>query len=435
VTTVHGLEEELAAEIAEVAQDCRLTLDEPPRVASAGVYVRGPWALCLAMNFGLRCASRILCEVIEADARSLDDVYAQVERLNWPSFFRIDKTFMVTASSSDNFIKAPALTLKIKDAIVDSFRRQTRERPSVEKDAPQVRVMARYHRGQISVSLDTTGIPLSARGYRVASHDAPLGELLAAGLVRMTGWSRLCRELRQEKPQKVFFSRVSESAKEGRKIPTQITLTPELIDPMCGTGTFAIEAALQLLNRHPQLERKHFAYEWLEIVPQHTLKQVEYIRRTLRAQEISLLDAFSKISFYKTHALGQSQRPDSVAPPLLCRDKDVTAIAAARRNAEAAGVSKLIYFEKGDLSQLTTTHDSGLLVMNPPYGVRLGEEEALKSFYKLIGDTLKKNCRGWQAWVLAGNETLAGQVGLRATRRKKIFNGGLECLWLQYVLF
>jgi putative N6-adenine-specific DNA methylase len=108
---------------------------------------------------------------------------------------------------------------------------------------------------------------------------------------------------------------------------------------------------------------------------------------------------------------------------------------AARKNAEAAGVSKLIRFEKKNVLELRTHASEGLLVANLPYGVRLGEEESLTGFYKEVGDVLKKNCKGWQAWLLTGSEKLAGSVGLRATRRKKVYNGGLECLWLQYVLF
>lgn len=450
VTTIHGLEDELVAEIVELAEDCGIQLPSSPTVSSAGVSVRGPWSLCIAMNFGLRCASRVLCEVVREEVRTLDDVYSVIERQNWPRYFKLDKTFVVNATSSDNYIKAPALNLKIKDAIADSFKRQTQERPSVDKESPQVRVMARLHRGVLSVSLDTTGVPLAMRGYRLASHDAPLGEILAAGLLRMTGWTKLCRELRNDSPQKVSFSRVTRIEQEksvetselrskggvnARRIPGDVPLAPALIDPMCGTGTFAIEAALHLLNRRSQLERKHFAYEWLEVVPASTKKQVEYMRRTLRAQELSLVDAFRKISLYQKNALGRSVDDASVVPPLFCSDQSHSAILAARKNAESAGVSKLIRFQQQDLSHLRVNDPEGLIVMNPPYGVRLGEEEALKQFYKAIGDTLKKNCGGWQAWILAGSEALAGSVGLRATRRRKVFNGGLECLWLQYVLF
>jgi len=283
VSTVHGLEDELAAEMSELAEDLNIELPEPPKVASAGVVVRAPWNFAIAMNFGLRCGSRVLCEVLECEVQSLEDVYAAVEKLNWPSFFSPDKTFVVASNSSENKISAPALTLKIKDALVDSFRKQTRERPSVDKDAPQVRVMARLHRRTLTVSLDTTGTPLAQRGYRVTGGDAPLGELLAAGLVRMTGWTQLCRALRHDTQEKVFFSRVegadskvkapledsqedspSDKAQKGRRIPAAIPLAPEFVDPMCGTGTFSIEAALQLLNRRPQIERKFFCISEFE---------------------------------------------------------------------------------------------------------------------------------------------------------------------------
>jgi 23S rRNA G2445 N2-methylase RlmL len=457
VSTIHGLEEELAQEIAELADDCKIALKIPPRPESAGVVVRAPWNLCLAMNLGLRCASRVLIEVLEAGGiRNLDDVYQQVLRLPWDNLFGVDKTFVVNATSSDSFLKAPALNLKIKDAIVDAFRRETGERPSVGKDDPQVRVVARLHRGLLTVSLDSTGLPLSGRGYRVASHDAPLGEMLAAGLMRMTGWHRLCRELRAEKPQKVFFDRVSEknplaatsqapsepSGTEGelkagkpRRIPKEIPMAPLLVDPLCGTGTFAIEAALFLLNRRPQLERSFFAFDDLNLLPASVRKQTESMRRTLRGQELSLLDAFTKIAAYRRNVLNHEDVQEAPVPPLLCSDTNLTALEAARKNAEAAGVSKLIRFEKKNVLDLSTEAGEGLLVANLPYGVRLGEEETLTGFYKDVGDVLKKNCKGWQAWLLTGSEKLAGSVGLRATRRKKVYNGGLECLWLQYVLF
>jgi putative N6-adenine-specific DNA methylase len=450
VSTIHGLEQELADEIVELAQDLEIELSQLPEVASAGVYVRAPWSFCLAMNFGLRCASRVLCEVLECEARTLEDVYKAVFKLDWEKLFPLEMTFSVQSTSSDAGIKANALNLKIKDAIVDSFKRSCGSRPDVEKEAPQVRVMARVHRGGLSVSLDTTGTPLALRGYRTATHDAPLSELLGAGLLRMTGWHKLCRELRKEKPEKAFFARVetsrtsthevqedesTTSTVQKRRIPEAIVLTPDLIDPMCGTGTFAIEAALQLLNRRPQLDRTGFAYENLSLIPSAVLKQEDRIRRALRAQELSLLDAFRKVAQYKREALGRSDVADAVAPFLLCRDTDTTALAAAKKNAEKAGVSKLIQFEKGNVVDLQVDSDAGVIVMNPPYGVRLGEEEQLKIFYKDIGDALKKRCKGWQAWILAGSNELAGSVGLRPTRRRKVFNGGIECLWLQYVLF
>lgn len=453
MSTAAGLEAELVAEIEELAEDLKVNLAEPPKAASAGVVLRAPWTFAIAMNFSLRCASRVLCEILECEVESLDDVYRQVERLNWPGFFSIDKTFSVNSNATDTPIKTPSLTLKIKDALVDSFRRQTRERPSVDKDAPQVRVMARLHRRTLTVSLDTTGVPLAQRGYRVAGGDAPLNELLAAGLVRMTGWNLLCRELRKNESQKIYFSRVDspdkasatktpkagkaddETSAEKRRIPAEIALVPEFFDPMCGTGTFSIEAALQLLNRRPQIERKFFAYMALKTFPESALRQSESIRRLVRSQEISIVDAFDKISRYRRHAMGKNDSASGLAIPIYCSDIDSAAVASARRNAEAAGVGKLIRFERADAKKFEAPAAEGILVMNPPYGVRLGEEEQLKAFYKTLGDNLKKNCRGWQAWILAGSDGLANSVGLRATRRKKVYNGGIECTWLQYVLF
>jgi putative N6-adenine-specific DNA methylase len=403
------------------------------------------------MNFSLRCASRILCEVLEAEVQNLDDVYHAVEKLNWPSFFSPDKTFVVSSSSSDSKITAASLNLKIKDGLADSFRRQTRERPTVEKDAPQVRVMARLHRKVLTVSLDTTGTPLAQRGYRLAGGDAPVGELLAAGLVRMTGWGRLCRALRTGSREKVFFARVSaednggkriqkkesEPAGEGkgRRIPAEIPLAPEFIDPMCGTGTFAIEAALQLLNRRPQIERKHFGWQNLNLFPDAVHKQMEPLRRRLRSQELSIADCFERLSFYRSKVLERDDAAQELTPPIRCSDRDKSALFAAQKNADAAGVRKLISFQVSDVSDISSPAPQGIVVMNPPYGMRLGETDQLAPLYKTVGDTLKKNFRGWQGWILAGDANLVASVGLRATRRKKVFNGGLECLWLQYVLF
>lgn len=415
---------------------------------SAGVEVRAPWSFCYAMNLGLRCASRVLVEISLAEAKSLADVYASVFKLDWSSFFSVDKTFVVNSSSSDNTITAPALNLKIKDAIADSFSKTSNRRPSVDKNDPMVRVMARLHRGRLTVSLDTTGLPLSSRGYRVSNQAAPMNELLAAGLLRMTGWQKLCRELQSDVPKRVTFTRVSNQSSEQleklpheagkareRRIPGEIVLSPDFIDPMCGSGTLAIEAALLLLNRRPQLQRQSFAFEHLNLFSENTKRKLEPIRRALRSNELSFMQLFVRINKYLKDALGRDIDPHQVVAPILCCDQDGRALAAAEKNAEAAGVARLIRFEQRPLEKMKVESGEGLIVMNPPYGVRMGEVETLKHEYKKIGDTLKQNCRGWQAWILTENESLAGSVGLRATRRKKVFNGGLECLWLQYVLF
>ena len=147
------------------------------------------------MNLCLRCASRVLVEVAQAEVKSLSDVYSSLSAMDWSEFFSVDKSFIVNSSSSDKAITSNALNLKIKDAIADSFNKRTNRRPDVDKNDPMVRVMARLHRGLLIVSLDTTGAPLSARGYRVSNQAAPMNELLAAGLLRMTGWQNLCQEL------------------------------------------------------------------------------------------------------------------------------------------------------------------------------------------------------------------------------------------------
>ncbi|MEY2986603.1 MAG: hypothetical protein RJB13_124 [Pseudomonadota bacterium] len=448
VSTVHGLEEELCAEIEALAEECNIRLCDTPRAESAGVEVRAPWSFCYALNLGLRCASRVLVEVAQAEVKTLSDVHSSLIGVDWSEFFSVDKTFIVNSSSSDKTISSSALNLKIKDAIADSFSNRTNRRPNIDKNDPLVRVMARLHRGLLIVSLDTTGIPLSVRGYRVSNQAAPMNELLAAGLLRMTGWHNLCRELQSETPKRVTFTRVSEAQTDKkssddydsrqslqRRIPGEIVLSPDFIDPMCGSGTLAIEAALMLLNRRPQLQRDNFAFEQLNLFSENTKRKFEPIRRALRGHELSLMQLFLRMNKYHTDALGREIDPHQVVSPILCFDQDRRALSAAQENAEAAGVSRLIRFEQRSIEKLKVGTQEGLIVMNPPYGVRMGEVESLKHDYKKIGDTLKQNCRGWQAWILTENESLARSVGLRATRRKKVFNGGLECLWLQYVLF
>lgn len=441
---MHGLEDELCSEIESLAEECRTTLCAPPNIASAGVEVKAPWSFCYALNLGLRCASRVLCEIAALEVRSLSEVYDAVSHIEWPRFFSADRRFVVSASSSDQQLPASALNLKIKDAIADSFVKTLKRRPSVDKADPDVRVMARFHRGLLTVSFDTTGLPLSVRGYRINNQAAPMNELLASGLIRMTGWHNLCQQVRSAQPEKVYFARVAKreqnsgtpaDAHKARRIPKEIALSPDFIDPMCGTGTLAIEAALYLLNRRPQLDRTEFAFEHLSLFSEHTKKKLEPIRRALRANELSLVQVYNGIQKYLSDALGRTIEPHHVMAPILCCDQDSRALAAAQKNAEAAGVARLIRFERRPIEQLQVESDAGLIVMNPPYGVRMGDVDTLKQDYKKIGDTLKQNCRGWQAWILTENETLAGSVGLRATRRKKVFNGGLECLWLQYVLF
>jgi putative N6-adenine-specific DNA methylase len=356
-----GLEQALADEL----QALDATAVAP---GEGGVGFHGEQAIAYHANLESRLASRILWRVGGGRYKTEQDVHALAAKIPWPEHFRADRTLRVdVAATRSPLASLEFATLTIKDAIVDRFRAETGSRPSIDKRAPDVRASAYLTGDEVTFYLDTSGEPLFKRGYRRDAEDAPIRENLAAGLVVLSGWQ---------------------------------PGTP-LLDPMCGSGTIAIEAALIASNRAPGLSRT-FGFQKLAWYDGPTWQRIRQ----------KALD----------RAVAQPPRPF-----ILASDHAPAAIARTTMNAQAAKVDGWIRMDCADVLSLAAPAPSGVLIANPPYGVRLADQQKLAAFYPKLGDVLKKNFPGWYAWLFTGDLRLAKLIGLKVARRIPLYNGAIEC--------
>ena len=362
-----GLEAPLAAELDALGASEITTTD-------GGAGFAGPIQLAYRANLESRLASRILWRVGHGAYRDENDVYELAKALDWPRWFRVDRTLRVdVAASRSPLTSLEFATLRIKDAVCDRHRAVGGVRPSISKDRPDVRVHAYLTATDASFYLDTSGEPLFKRGYRRETADAPLRENLAAGLLRLAGWQ---------------------------------PGTP-LLDPMCGSGTVAIEAAMIALDMAPGL------------------------KRTFGFQKLAWYDgpAWQRI---KQAAQRRARPPAPLS--IWASDDDATAIHQCSENMAAAGVEDTIIVERADALTRPPPAPTGVIVSNPPYGVRLADSGALAAFYPQLGDALKQRYAGWTAYLLSGDTRLPKLIGLKASRRTPLFNGALECRLYEYRL-
>ncbi len=360
-----GLEPVLAQELAELgARD--------PTPLEGGVAYGGDLAVCYRVNLASRIASRVLWQVAEGAYRNEQDVYDAVSSLPWPVWFGPGNTIRVNVAATRCRLKSlDYVTLRIKDAICDRFRAEQGGRPDVDTRSPDVRVHAFLDDRRLVLYLDTSGEPLFKRGLRTASAEAPIRENLAAGILRLTGW------------------------KPG--VP--------LLDPMCGSGTFLLEAAQMALQIPAGLKRS-FAFEKLAF---HDPLLWQEVRR----------EAESRI------------RRTSPGP-IYGADVDAGAVRAAAANLRAAGLIEVVQLRRADVLELPPPAPSGILVANPPYAVRLGERDALGAFYPRLGDALKARFAGWSVYLLTADLRLPRLIRLKPTRRVPLFNGALECRLFEF---
>ncbi|HJV66540.1 MAG TPA: THUMP domain-containing protein [Geomonas sp.] len=368
-TTAKGVEEVLAAELnalgaSEVKQE------------SGGVRFGGGLEAAYRANLWLRTASRVLMTLAEFPCETPEQLYQGVRAVSWTRYLTTTMTLAVDSSLRDSALTHSGfVALKTKDAIVDTLRDRFGSRPSVDTKDPDLRVNVRLFRNRCTLSLDCSGMPLDRRGYRLDRHEAPLKENLAAALVELSGW-------------------------DGR-VP--------FLDPMCGTGTIAIEAALKALRIAPGLLRAGFGFQrW---------------------------PGYDRLLWSRLVKEARQGRLDSLPAPIIGSDISHSAIAMAHQNAGRAGVGDLLRLERYPVGELIPPPGPGVLVLNPPYGKRLGEEEALRPLYKEIGDVLKQRCKGYTAYLFTGNLELAKSVGLKAARRIVLFNGPIECRLLKYEMY
>lgn len=368
-TTAKGIEELLAGEIRSLGINAE-------SVDRGGVRFSGTMGDCYLANLRLRTASRVLMTLAEFPCENPQALYDGVRSIPWVDILTPEMTVAVDCNLRDSAMTHSGfVALKTKDAIVDSIRDRFGRRPDVDIRDPDLRINVHLVKNRCTVSLDTSGTPLDRRGYRLDRNEAPLRETLAAALVMLTGW-------------------------DGRS---------PLADPMSGSGTIPIEAALKAACRAPGLLRSGFGFQrW----PGFDVKLWQSIIEDARATAL-----------------------DSLPAQVIGCDRSERALAVARQNAERAGVSKMITTARMELADFIPPEGPGTILFNPPYGKRLGDEEELKPLYRQIGDVLKQRCTGYTAYLFTGSADLAKCVGLRASRRTVLFNGPIECRLLRYELY
>lgn len=335
-----------------------------------------------------RTANRILLVLGSFRASSPEELYEGVKKIDWSDHLTLKTTFAVDFSSAKSKITHTQYgALKTKDAIVDQFRDRFQERPSVEVNQPNVRVNVYIFEDTATVTIDLSGDSLHRRGYRLEGASAPLKENLAAALLMQAGWAQTAAPH-------------SASLQEG-----------SFVDPMCGSGTLPIEAALMAMKSAPGFHRHYFGFQgWQGHVPKTWKRVLE------EAEEIEIKD------------------PKKI-PKIVGYDIDPKAVRIALANRERAGLDKVIHIEQRPFSEARSLSEKGIVVVNPPFGERLGDVEKLRGLYGELGDTFKNHFKGWQAFLFTGSKELSQCVGLKATRRSVFFHGPIECRLLKYDLY
>lgn len=350
------------------------------RPVDAGVMVRGTLAECMALNLWVRTGHRVLFELDRFRAVTPDDLYAAVSAVSWEKYIRKDGYFRVDASIRDTEVNDSRFAgLKVKDAVADRFMDRFGVRPDSGPKTDGVCLFLYWRGSEAILYLDTTGEPLSRRGYRKRPHTAPMQETLAAACVIAADWP--------------------EMAEQGG----------HFIAPMCGAGTLAIEAALMAISGAPGLLRENFAFMHLP--------------------------DYDPAAWDALIAEAEDEENPDIKGRIIATDHDPAAIEAARDNARIAGVGDFIEFAVCDFRETAIPDGPGIVMLNPEYGERLGDEKKLGEVYKAIGDFFKHSCGGKTGYIFTGNMGLAKRVGLRTKSRRIFFNAKIECRLLEYELY
>lgn len=342
------------------------------KATEGGVHFAGDWTLCYRVNLHSRTASRVLWRVATTSYSTEQDIYETAFALPWGNWFDVSHTIRVNVAA----IRCPLrsldfATLKIKDAICDKFRQNTGERPSVNTHEPDMRIHAFLEETRFTLYLDTSGDALFKRGVRQYTNIAPLRENLAAGILYLTGW------------------------KPGMA----------LLDPMCGSGTFLIEAAQMWLNIAPGIER-HFAFEKMKNFNAKKWQEI-------RAKAIAAQKPVSVLPIYGSDLYGEELK-------------------AARLNLENAGLSEVVTIKQANVLEISAPAEQGVLVANLPYGERMGDMADLELLYPQLGDALKKKFSGWNAYLFTADLRMPKFIRLSVSRRTPLYNGAIECRLFEY---
>lgn len=366
-TCPRGLESILADELKALgAGDTELT--------AGGVGFKGDWSVVYRANMHSYLATRILLRVSAGKYKTEDDIYQGVLAVYWQRWFEPSRTISVKVVAQNSPLKSlNFITLKIKDGICDRFREETGQRPSVQTVEPDIRIRAFLTKDRYTLYLDTSGEALYKRGMRKQAGLAPINENLAAGILKLSGWQ----------PGEALY------------------------DPMCGSGTFLMEAALMSLNRAPGLGRS-FSFEKFSRLDFKTWQHIkEQAQRDCKP--------ITALPIYGSDVLGHS-----------LRDADT--------NLKAAGLREAVTLSKVDILDMEAPAETGVMVMNPPYGVRLGAEAELAEMYPRLGDVLKQKFTGWRVYIISADANLPKLIRLDASRKTPLYNGALECRLYEYKL-
>jgi len=364
--TMQGLEEVLAKEIIDLGGD-------QVQIGRRMVSFTGDQKLLYKANLHLRTAVRILKPILSFTAKNPDEVYNQIRKIEWENYFSPDQTFSIdTVVYSDFFRHSKFLSYRVKDGMADYFNEKFGKRPSVRLTNPDIYVHVHVSHNTCTVSLDSSGESLHKRGYRIDQTEAPLNEVLAAGMLLIAGWDGQCN----------------------------------FIDPMCGSGTLLIEAALIALKIPPGIYRKSFSFEkWKDF-------------------DSEIFDDL----------LNEEPDEKPFGFKIFGSDISAQAISIAEKNIKNASLSKYIKLETKSIQKITEAPENGLMVTNPPYGERISSTDLL-TLYENIGERMKHAFPGYTAWILSYREECFEKIGLRPSGRYQLMNGSLDCEFRKYEIF
>ncbi len=366
-TTLKGLEEILAQELTDLG----ITVTN---IGNRAVSFEGNKKQMYQANLHLRTALRILQPVYQFSGRTEQQLYRHIHNFDWTKYLKLDQTFAInTVVHSKLFRHSKYVALKSKDAIVDQYRKRYGKRPSIDVVQPDLRLHLHLQEDIFTISLDSSGDSLHRRGYRLERNKAPLSEVLAAGMIQLSGWKG----------------------------------ETHFLDPMCGSGTIVIEAALLASNTPPGLLRPHFGFQsWQNYDPELWKECVEE---------------------------GQAQIKDPQFP-IFGSDINRPTVQIARNNVVRAKVDEWVRVSAKRFEERQPPSGEGIVIMNPPYGERLSLSE-VNNFYKMIGDRLKHHYKGYKVWIISGNTDAMKRIGLRTSKRLWLKNGPLDCKFYCYELY
>lgn len=367
--TFKGLEEVLAAEVTELGGN-------NVEIGNRMVSFTGDKELLYKANFCLRTAIRILKAIKTFKANDADKVYEEAKKIDWAEYMDADTTFLVDAVVfSDNFRHSQFAAYRLKDAIADYWREKVGERPNVSISNPDLRINLHISNEDVTVSLDSSGESLHLRGYKVKNTEAPINEVLAAGLIMLSGWDCKC----------------------------------DFIDPFCGSGTILIEAALIARNIYPGVFRKEYAFE----------KWKDY--------DADLLERI----------YNDDSQEREFEHRIYGYDINSRVVQIAQENVKSAGVNNIVEVQQRDIADFEQPTQKSIMITNPPYGERIGAVKGgnLEELYATMGERLKHAFVGGEAWVISNREEFFANIGMRPSTKYALFNGSIECEFRKYQIF